>query len=87
MDKYTVIKEIGKGNYGKVVLVEDAERNKFVVKLIDTTGLSKSEIEKAHYEVKVQSNLRHPHVTRFFESFEFEKFTYKKQNMHRHGVR
>jgi NIMA (never in mitosis gene a)-related kinase len=53
MEKYQKIKQIGKGNYGKAMLVKDNSNNKFyVLKTIDVSNFNREQLENALYEVK-----------------------------------
>lgn len=52
MEKYQKIKQIGKGNYGKAVLVKDNSNKKFyVLKTIDVSNFNREQLENALYEV------------------------------------
>lgn len=54
MEKYQKIKQIGKGNYGKAMLVKDNSNNKFyVLKTIDVSNFNREQLENALYEVKI----------------------------------
>ena len=53
MEKYQKINQIGKGNYGKAMLVKDNTNNKFyVLKTIDVSNFNREQLENALYEVK-----------------------------------
>jgi len=52
MEKYQKIKQIGKGNYGKAMLVKDYANSKFyVLKTIDVSNFNREQLENALYEV------------------------------------
>lgn len=70
MDKYKELKNIGKGSFGKCILVENlATHEKSLVKKIPIANLSKKEKMEALNEVKVLSSLKNPHIIRYDESF------------------
>jgi len=66
---YTKVKDIGKGSYGKAVLVHDRDGKVFVMKVIDMTRMDSKQRKDAINEVKVLSSLKHPYVVSYRESF------------------
>ena len=70
MDKYKIIKEIGKGNYGKALLVQSLkDKNLYVIKIIDISNFNSEQYESAIYEVNVLKSLNHPYIIKHIESF------------------
>ncbi len=76
MDKYTVISIVGKGSFGKAMLVRsnqstDPHQSKqlFVIKEINISELSPKEQRESKNEVKVLSTLKHPNIVAYKESF------------------
>ena len=70
MDKYKVIKQIGKGNYGKAFLARSSiSKCLCVIKTIDTTSFNKEQLDSALYEVNVLKSLNHPYIIKYIESF------------------
>ena len=70
MEKYTKIRAIGEGSFGKAYLVRHTVDNKlYVMKQISVTQMSKKEKEEALNEIKVLSALNHPNIVRYRESF------------------
>ena len=77
MEKYEQIKEIGKGNYGKAILVKNVEDNNFyvmkvirrLIKLIEISNFTREQLETALYEVNVIKKLKHPFIIKYIESF------------------
>ena len=46
-EEYTVIRQIGKGAFGKVLLVETGKsREKYVIKQVNTANMTQSETDK-----------------------------------------
>ena len=46
-EEYTVIRQIGKGAFGKVLLVETGgTREKYVIKQVNTANMTQSETDK-----------------------------------------
>lgn len=67
---YRVKKEIGKGSYGRCVLVSSTTTDKeLVIKEVDLTPLSPAERKKAHNEARLLSQLNHPNIIRFQEVY------------------
>jgi NIMA (never in mitosis gene a)-related kinase len=66
---YTKVKEIGKGSYGKAILVQDRDAKNYVMKIIDMTRMDGKQRKDAINEVKVLSSLKHPYIISYRESF------------------
>jgi serine/threonine protein kinase len=68
MAKYTRIKVIGQGSYGRAILVKDAAGKLFVIKEVDLARGSRDEALK---EVQFMSVLcQHPYIVELREWFE-----------------
>ncbi|XP_076813426.1 serine/threonine-protein kinase Nek1-like isoform X2 [Clavelina lepadiformis] len=71
MDKYTKIKKIGEGSFGKAILVKHKETgHQYVVKEIGISKMKPKERNEARKEVTVLSKMRHPNIVQYTESFE-----------------
>ncbi|XP_067454914.1 interferon-induced very large GTPase 1-like [Thunnus thynnus] len=71
MDKYEKVRKIGKGGFGKAILVKSKEDgHQYVIKEIDISGMSPEERQKAQKEVEVLANMSHPNIVQYKESFE-----------------
>ncbi|CAF0949511.1 unnamed protein product [Didymodactylos carnosus] len=73
-DKYNFIKQIGKGSYGEVWLVQPlrSKQIKQVRKLIylkQQNSAPQTELEAAEREAKLLSSLKHPNIVSYIESF------------------
>lgn len=74
MEKYEKIKQIGKGNYGKALLVKQKNKGElFVLKTIDISNFNREQLENSLYEVNVIKSLNHPYIIKFHEYFYEEK--------------
>ena len=70
MEKYTKLKNIGKGNMGACYLVRNAEDKKhYVLKQVDIGALNKKERKQALNEARVLSSLQHPNIVNYVDSF------------------
>ena len=67
--KYHRVKLLGKGSFGRAILVRDAEGRNFVMKEIPLQDMSPVEKKKAAQEAKVLRLLRHPNIVRYHDSF------------------
>nr|XP_026696688.1 serine/threonine-protein kinase Nek1-like [Ciona intestinalis] len=71
MEKYSKIKKIGEGSFGKAILVKHKESGEqFVVKEIGISKMQPKERNEARKEVLVLSKMRHPNIVQYTESFE-----------------
>ncbi|CAF2765027.1 unnamed protein product [Rotaria sp. Silwood2] len=71
MEKYNKIKLIGSGAFGQAWLVQSKEEEKkFVMKEIKIAKMAKKERDDARKEVKVLSEMKHPYIVSYIESFE-----------------
>ena len=66
--KYEVIKEIGKGSFGKVYQIKRKADNKVLVwKEINYSKMSEREKQLLVSEVNILRELRHPNITRYYD--------------------
>lgn len=66
--KYEVIKEIGKGSFGKVHQIKRLADNKILVwKEINYSNMSEREKQLLVSEVNILRELRHPNVVRYYD--------------------
>ncbi|CAF1131738.1 unnamed protein product [Didymodactylos carnosus] len=75
-DKYNFVKEIGKGSYGAVWLVQPLRskqiNKQFVLKRLDLkqqNNALQTELEGAEREAELLSSLKHPNIVSYVESF------------------
>ncbi|XP_028401929.1 serine/threonine-protein kinase Nek4-like isoform X2 [Dendronephthya gigantea] len=68
---YTTGKVIGKGTYGEVSLVKHKnDKKQYVIKRVDIHKASKREQEAAELEAQLLSQIRHPNIVSYKESFQ-----------------
>uniref|UniRef100_A0A1A7XPC0 Serine/threonine-protein kinase Nek4 n=1 Tax=Iconisemion striatum TaxID=60296 RepID=A0A1A7XPC0_9TELE len=71
MDSYLFIRVVGKGSYGEVNLVKHkTDRKQYVIKKLNLTTSSKRERHSAEQEAQLLSQLRHPNIVTYRESWE-----------------
>ncbi|XP_053185733.1 serine/threonine-protein kinase Nek1-like [Scomber japonicus] len=71
MDKYEIVKKIGKGGFGTAILVKTKEDgHQYVIKEIFTSVMFTEDMQKAQKEVEVFSKMNHPNIVKYKESFE-----------------
>ncbi|XP_067908016.1 serine/threonine-protein kinase Nek4 [Heterodontus francisci] len=71
MDRYLVIRTVGKGSYGEVQLVRHGKDVKqYVVKKLNLRSASSRERKAAEQEAQLLSQLRHPNIVTYRESWE-----------------
>jgi NIMA (never in mitosis gene a)-related kinase len=70
MERYRKLKVIGKGSFGYAVLVQSvADRQTYVMKIIDVSKMDRKQREDAINEVHVLKAMRHPYIITYKESF------------------
>lgn len=70
MEKYTVEKQLGAGNYGECSLVRSKKSGtQYALKRIDLSTKSPAQQKEAENEVKTMSKLNHPNIIQFVEAF------------------
>ncbi|AWP03084.1 putative serine/threonine-protein kinase Nek4 [Scophthalmus maximus] len=71
MNNYISIRVVGKGSYGEVNLVKHkSDRKQYVIKKLNLTTSSKRERHAAEQEAQLLSQLRHPNIVTYKESWE-----------------
>ncbi|XP_067854694.1 serine/threonine-protein kinase Nek4 isoform X2 [Heptranchias perlo] len=71
MERYLVIRTVGKGSYGEVQLVRHGKDVKqYVVKKLNLRSASSRERKAAEQEAQLLSQLRHPNIVTYRESWE-----------------
>ena len=71
MEKYDVVKVVGKGSFGKAILVTRKIDNfKCIIKEISIAKLGKKEVLATQQEALLLSRLNHPNIVTFIESFQ-----------------
>ncbi|XP_078399469.1 serine/threonine-protein kinase Nek4 isoform X2 [Cetorhinus maximus] len=68
MERYLVLRTVGKGSYGEVQLVRHGKE--FVVKKLNLRNVSSRERKAAEQEAQLLSQLRHPNIVTYRESWE-----------------
>eukprot|EP00944_MAST-04C_sp_MAST-4C-sp1_P004777 g4777.t1 len=69
LEKYKVVKELGRGAFGAALLVTRRSDDKnFVMKKIDLVNMPPQEKKAAELEVKVLKNLQHHNIVKYIES-------------------
>ncbi|XP_008293910.1 serine/threonine-protein kinase Nek4-like isoform X2 [Stegastes partitus] len=75
MNNYTFIRVVGKGSYGEVNLVKHkTDRKQYVIKKLNLTTSSKRERRSAEQEAQLLSQLRHPNIVTYRESWEGDDY-------------
>eukprot|EP00742_Colponemidia_sp_Colp-10_P003345 GILJ01003560.1.p1 GENE.GILJ01003560.1~~GILJ01003560.1.p1 ORF type:complete len:831 (+),score=160.17 GILJ01003560.1:100-2592(+) len=70
MDKYEIVRQIGKGSFGVCYLARSTEtRQPCVIKTINVEELSEKDKNEARNEVRVLQMLNHPNIIAYQESF------------------
>ena len=71
MERYRTIRAIGEGSFGKVALVQERKgrARRLVMKQVEVKSLAVGEQEKVMREVKLLSELQHPNIVQYVESF------------------
>ncbi|XP_010899397.2 serine/threonine-protein kinase Nek4 isoform X2 [Esox lucius] len=71
MNDYIFIRVVGKGSYGEVNLVKHkTDRKQYVIKKLNLSTSSKRERRAAEQEAQLLSQLRHPNIVTYRESWE-----------------
>ncbi|CAK8989877.1 unnamed protein product [Durusdinium trenchii] len=65
----TEIKKVGEGSFGKALLVRSEDGQKLICKMVDVSKATRREMEDAVKEGKLLSELKHPYIVRYRESF------------------
>uniref|UniRef100_A0A1I8G6F9 non-specific serine/threonine protein kinase n=1 Tax=Macrostomum lignano TaxID=282301 RepID=A0A1I8G6F9_9PLAT len=77
LGEYQLIKQIGKGSYGEVWLSKhQKDRRQYVLKKISLVNASQKERKSAEQECKLLSQLKHPNIVGYRDSFELEGILY-----------
>ncbi len=66
---YNIKKELGKGAYAKVYLIE-MNNKKYALKKIFTGEMSKEDIQKCREEINIIKNLNSQYIVKFYNSFD-----------------
>ncbi|XP_055016837.1 serine/threonine-protein kinase Nek4 isoform X2 [Boleophthalmus pectinirostris] len=71
MNNYIFVKVVGRGSYGEVHLVKHkTDRKQYVIKKLNLKTSSKRERRSAEQEAQLLSQLRHPNIVTYRESWE-----------------
>jgi len=73
-EKYSLVKQLGEGSFGKCYLVESSQdRQYWVIKQIDIRSMSSSEKDEAVREALILKSLSHPNIIRFKDAYKTKK--------------
>ena len=71
MDQYIRVRKIGEGSFGQALLVKGRKDGKhYVIKEINFVKMNRRERDEARKEVKVLSQMKHPNIVAYQDSFE-----------------
>ena len=71
MDQYVRVRKIGEGSFGHALLVKGRRDGKhYVIKEVNYSKMGRRECEEARKEVKVLSQMKHPNIVAYQDSFE-----------------
>ena len=71
MDRYTRVRKIGEGAYGKALLVKGkTDGRQYVIKEINLSKMDRRGRDEARREVRVLSQMKHPNIVAYKDSFE-----------------
>ena len=74
---YEKLKQLGKGSYGTVFLVQKhSNKCKYVLKEISLFGLTKPQREEVKNESDLLASMNSPYVVKYIESFEEKDILY-----------
>ncbi|KAF5904538.1 serine/threonine-protein kinase Nek4 [Clarias magur] len=75
MEGYLFIRVVGKGSYGEVNLVQHkSDRKQYVIKKLNLRTSSKRERRAAEQEAQLLSQLKHPNIVTYRESWEGDDY-------------
>ena len=71
MNEYIRVRKIGEGSFGQALLVKGKKDGRnYVIKEIKISKMDKRGKEEARKEVRVLSQMKHPNIVSYQESFE-----------------
>jgi NIMA (never in mitosis gene a)-related kinase len=74
MERYNIIRRIGRGCYGDVLLAVKLDNQKlYAIKRVQLEEDEKVSTTELNNEVQVLASLSHPNIIRYYESFTHEE--------------
>ncbi len=71
MERYSRIRKIGEGSFGQALLVRGKDDGRhYVIKEIGVSKMDKRGRQEARKEVKLLSQMKHPNIVAYQDSFE-----------------
>ena len=68
MDKYEVISQIGRGNFGKITkILRKSDKKVLIWKELDYSQMTEKEKEQIVSEVNILRELKHPNIVRYYD--------------------
>ena len=73
-DRYSKVKMLGEGSFGKAYLVKSERTGELlVIKEINISGMSEEETKQTMKEAKILESLQHPYIISFREIYKTKK--------------
>lgn len=72
--RYEILRELGEGAGGSVFLAKDLELNRLVAlkTILDPAAVTRSQMERFRYEIRVAAMMRHPNIVQIHEVLEVD---------------
>lgn len=72
--RYEILRELGEGAGGTVLLAKDLKLNRYVAlkTILDPTAVTRSQMDRFRYEIRVAAMMRHPNIVQIHEVIELE---------------
>ena len=84
MENYEVLKQIGRGNFGKIYKIKRKSDNKVLIwKELDYSQMNSKEKEQIVTEVNILSELNHQNIVKYYDRIIDKK---KFENIYYNGI-